>query len=105
MDPPPVAAAAAATPQRAPERKYFVETAGTGTPAWEINRPQGAVVRLTAEGVFDGKSVLDVGCCIGDNSVHVAAHAKGATVVGCDLVRRQLHTTACTVALACLLPS
>ena len=93
MEPPPAAAAAAAaTPQRAPERKYFVETAGTGTPAWEINRPQGAVVRLTAEGVFDGKSVLDVGCCIGDNAVHVAGHAKGTTVVGCDLVRRQLRT-------------
>ncbi len=39
------------------------------------------------DGVFDGKSVLDVGCCIGDNSIHIAKHAKGATVTGCDLVR------------------
>ncbi|KAL4424850.1 hypothetical protein ABPG77_011100 [Micractinium sp. CCAP 211/92] len=42
------------------------------------------------DGVFDGKSVLDVGCCIGDNSIHIAKHAKGATVTGCDLVERAL---------------
>lgn len=32
------------------------------------------------------RRVLDVGCCIGDNTLHVAAHAKGARVTGCDLV-------------------
>lgn len=32
-------------------------------------------------------SVLDIGCCVGDNSCYIAKHAKGASVTGCDLVR------------------
>ncbi|KAL4424849.1 hypothetical protein ABPG77_011099 [Micractinium sp. CCAP 211/92] len=74
----------------APERSYFQEIAGTLEAPWEIGKAQPAIAGLASDGVFDGKSVLDVGCCIGDNSIHIAKHAKGATVTGCDLVERAL---------------
>lgn len=58
---------------------------------WEIGRPQPEVKKLVDAGEFDGASVLDAGCCIGDNSMYIAAHARGATVTGCDLVCAPSH--------------
>lgn len=74
----------------APERAYFEQISGSFEAPWEIGRAQSAIAGLAREGVFDGKTVLDVGCCIGDNSIHIAKHAKGATVTGCDMVERAL---------------
>ncbi|KAL4421233.1 hypothetical protein ABPG75_010524 [Micractinium tetrahymenae] len=74
----------------ASERAFFEQISGTCEAPWEIGRAQPVIARLAAEGVFDGKSVLDVGCCIGDNSIHIAKHAKGSSMTGCDLVERAL---------------
>ncbi len=58
-----------------------------GTPPWDIGRPQGAFVRLEAEGQIRSP-VLDVGCGTGENALYLAA--RGHEVVGVDLVERAI---------------
>lgn len=58
-----------------------------GTAPWDIGRPQAAVVRLAAEGVFAG-TVLDVGCGTGENALHLAA--LGCSVLGVDVAETAL---------------
>jgi SAM-dependent methyltransferase len=60
----------------------FFDNAYLGVPTWDIDRPQGAVVRLAAAGLIEG-SVLDVGCGTGENALFVAA--LGHEVLGVDL--------------------
>ncbi len=53
----------------------------TGTPPWDIGRPQPEIVRLAQEGDIVG-DVLDAGCGTGENALHLAA--LGHRVVGID---------------------
>jgi SAM-dependent methyltransferase len=64
------------------------DVAYEGSPAWDIGRPQPAVVRLEEAGRIAG-SVLDVGCGTGENALYLAA--RGHEVVGVDLARRAIE--------------
>ena len=78
----PVAAFETRTEAGSPS-SYFHEQSGASAP-WEIDQAQPAVIQLAEKGVFHGH-VLDVGCCIGDNSLYIANHSD-STVLGVDLV-------------------
>ncbi len=52
-----------------------------GSPAWDIGRPQPAVVGLAEAGAFAG-SVVDLGCGTGENALHLAS--LGLRVTGVD---------------------
>ena len=58
-----------------------------GPAPWDLGRPQPAVVRLAAAGGFDG-TVLDAGCGVGDNALHLAA--LGLSVLGFDVAETAL---------------
>ena len=60
---------------------FFVDRYATGTPPWDIGRPQPEFVRLAAEGAIRG-SVLDAGCGTGENALHIAG--LGHEVWGID---------------------
>ncbi len=53
-----------------------------GPAPWDIEAPQPAVVRLAERGVFAG-AVLDAGCGLGENALHVAS--LGVRVLGVDV--------------------
>jgi SAM-dependent methyltransferase len=53
----------------------------TGTPPWDIGRPQAELVKLAHDGEIVG-SVLDVGCGTGENALHLAS--LGKRVLGVD---------------------
>jgi len=53
----------------------------SGTPPWDIGRPQPAIVRLAEQRLIGG-DVLDVGCGTGENAIYLAS--RGLTVVGVD---------------------
>ena len=53
----------------------------SGSPAWDIGRPQPEVVRLAEEGELRA-DVIDVGCGTGENALFLAA--RGHPVVGVD---------------------
>ncbi len=53
----------------------------SGTPPWDIGRPQPEIVRLAEEGGVVG-DVLDAGCGTGENALHLAA--LGHRVMGID---------------------
>ena len=72
--PPPISSIASWTSFR---RSY------EGHPAWDVDRPQPAFVRLAEQGRIHG-SVLDVGCGTGANSLYLAA--RGHEVWGIDYV-------------------
>jgi ubiquinone/menaquinone biosynthesis C-methylase UbiE len=63
--------------------RSFFESAYSGTPRWEIGRPQADIVRLAENGGFKGV-VLDVGCGTGEHSLLLAK--RGLEVVGVDSV-------------------
>lgn len=58
-----------------------------GPAPWDIGRPQPAIVRLAAVGVFSG-TVLDAGCGTGENALHVAS--LGLPVLGIDVAETAL---------------
>jgi SAM-dependent methyltransferase len=58
-----------------------------GPAPWDVGAPQPAVVRLADEGAFTG-SVLDAGCGLGDNALHLAA--LGLEVLGIDVAETAL---------------
>ena len=66
----------------------FFDVAYEGSPAWDIGRPQGAVIRLEEAGRIVG-SVLDVGCGTGEHALYLAG--RGHEVVGVDLSRRAIE--------------
>ena len=54
-----------------------------GTPPWDIDGPQPAVVELAEAGAIAGP-VLDAGCGTGENALYLAA--RGLEVTGVDVV-------------------
>ncbi|TCM50427.1 class I SAM-dependent methyltransferase [Kribbella sp. VKM Ac-2568] len=58
-----------------------------GPAPWDVDRPQPAIVRLAAQGVFAG-TVLDAGCGTGENALHVAS--LGFSVLGVDVAETAL---------------
>jgi SAM-dependent methyltransferase len=60
----------------------------SGTPPWDIGRPQPAFARLAEGGLLSGQ-LLDAGCGTGENALLAAAH--GAEVVGIDLSPRAIE--------------
>lgn len=59
----------------------FFNAAYTGTPPWDIGRPQREFVKLAEAGEIQG-SVLDVGCGTGENALYLAD--LGHDVLGVD---------------------
>ena len=53
----------------------------SGTPPWDIGRPQPAIVGLAERGLISGE-VIDVGCGTGENALYLAS--LGSSVVGVD---------------------
>jgi SAM-dependent methyltransferase len=68
-------------PARRPQQEDFDTSYRTGTPPWDIGRPQAAFVRLLEAGEFHGH-VLDVGCGTGEHALMAAA--AGFVAVGID---------------------
>ena len=64
----------------ADDRSFF-NASYSGTPPWDIGRPQPAFVELAEAGQIRG-SVLDVGCGTGENAMYLAG--LGHEVVGLD---------------------
>lgn len=58
----------------------FFDSTYTGTPPWDIGRPQSAFVRLAEAGRIRG-SVLDVGCGTGENALFLAKRNHEVTGV------------------------
>ena len=54
------------------------ESAYTGTPPWDIGRPQPAIMRLAETNQVSG-SVLDVGCGTGEHVLYLAERGFAAT--------------------------
>ncbi|WP_222106170.1 class I SAM-dependent methyltransferase [Catellatospora sichuanensis] len=63
------------------ERRRNFDTSYTGTPPWEIGRPQPALAAVAAAGGLHGR-VLDVGCGTGEHALMAAA--AGLTATGID---------------------
>src|SRR6202171_219240 len=61
-------------------KAHSFEPASTGTPPWDIGRPQPAIVRLAETGQITG-SVLDVGCGTGENVLYLAERGFAASGV------------------------
>jgi SAM-dependent methyltransferase len=60
----------------------FFDSAYSGTPPWDIGRPQREIVRLAEAGEIRGK-VLDIGCGTGENVLYLSG--LGHEAVGIDL--------------------
>lgn len=58
-----------------------------GPAPWDIGQPQPAIVRLASKGVFTG-SVLDAGCGLGENTLHIAS--LGVSILGVDVAETAL---------------
>lgn len=54
---------------------------------WDIGQPQPAIVRLASRGIFTG-SMLDAGCGLGENTLHLAS--LGLSVLGVDVAETAL---------------
>jgi SAM-dependent methyltransferase len=65
----------------------FFDEVYTGTPPWDIGRPQPELVRLSESGEVRGR-VLDLGCGTGENALFFAA--QGHDCVGVDFARRAI---------------
>jgi SAM-dependent methyltransferase len=67
---------------RQPRHKEDFDVMYTGTPPWDIGRPQPAFLALADRGALQGK-VLDAGCGTGEHALLAAARGLDAT--GVDL--------------------
>jgi cyclopropane fatty-acyl-phospholipid synthase-like methyltransferase len=63
------------------------DAAYTGTPPWDIGRPQPAIERLAADGMLRG-TVLDAGCGTGEHALMAAS--LGLRAVGVDASPRAI---------------
>jgi len=68
-------------PPGAPRQEDFDTSYRTGTPPWDIGRPQAAFVRLLEAGEIRG-DLLDVGCGTGEHALMAAA--AGLVAMGVD---------------------
>ncbi|WP_227354818.1 class I SAM-dependent methyltransferase [Haladaptatus salinisoli] len=64
------------------------DDAYTGTPPWDIGRPQSAVRSLFETQSFEGP-ILDIGCGTGENALFLAA--QGYSVLGVDASPRAIE--------------
>ena len=64
----------------------------SGTPPWDIGRPQPAFVRLADDGTLRGR-VLDVGCGTGEHALMAAT--LGFEAVGVDSSPRAINRARC----------
>ncbi|AOR37348.1 hypothetical protein BFF78_27105 [Streptomyces fodineus] len=62
------------------QKGYLPGAVGARRAPWDIGRPQDAVVELAAKGAFTG-SILDIGCGLGDNAIHLAGRGLDVTAV------------------------
>jgi ubiquinone/menaquinone biosynthesis C-methylase UbiE len=60
----------------------------SGTPPWDIGRPQPEIIRLAEAKEIKG-DVLDVGCGTGENALYLAK--QGHKVVGVDIVSEAIR--------------
>lgn len=67
----------------------FFQFAYEGQPPWDTGKPQPAIVKLDAMGEI-GRSVLDVGCGTGENSLFLAQRGR-EIVLGVDIVARAIE--------------
>ena len=70
---------------RAPLPEIFFRLSGSGRSPWEIHRAQPVISKLVEQNIFQGE-VLDIGCGIGDNAIHIAKHAKNVRLTAIDFV-------------------
>ena len=70
-----------------PRDKHDFDEMYTGTPPWDIGRPQPAFLALAESGALVG-SVLDVGCGTGEHGLMAAA--LGLEVTGVDLAEKAI---------------
>ena len=70
---------------KAPPQEIFFRLSETGQSPWEINRPQPIIIQLVNQGIFHG-DILDLGCGIGDNALHIAKYSKNVRLTAIDLV-------------------
>lgn len=73
----------------------FFDDAYTGTPPWEIGRPQPSIVAALAA-TPPGGALLDVGCGTGENALHAAG--LGFRVLGVDVAARAVEQAIRTAA-------
>jgi cyclopropane fatty-acyl-phospholipid synthase-like methyltransferase len=66
----------------------FFHQVYTGKPAWEIDVPQPAIIKLAEAGKIVG-SVLDIGCGTGCNAIYLAE--RGHSVTAFDLVPQAIE--------------
>lgn len=70
-----------------PRQPHDFEEVYQGKPAWDIDRPQPALVDLTSTGALKGR-VLDVGCGTGEHALMAAA--AGCDAAGIDMAARAI---------------
>lgn len=70
-------------------RPHDFDAVYTGTPPWDIGRPQPAFLNLARAGVLRGR-VIDVGCGTGEHVLMAAA--LGLEVTGVDVARTAIAT-------------
>jgi 2-polyprenyl-3-methyl-5-hydroxy-6-metoxy-1,4-benzoquinol methylase len=75
--------------EKAYQQGYRPGADGVRRAPWDIGRAQPAVVELVEKGAFKG-DVLDIGCGLGDNAIHLAS--AGLNVTGIDSAPSAVRT-------------
>jgi len=74
---------------RNPRQPHDFDEMYTGTPPWDIGRPQPALLALAEAGALQG-TVLDAGCGTGEHALMAAE--RGLDVTGVDLATKAIAT-------------
>lgn len=70
---------------KGPLQETFFRLSKTGQSPWEIHRPQPMITHLVNQNIFHG-NILDLGCGIGDNAVHIAKSSTNIRLTAIDFV-------------------